>query len=108
MRSSLAVILLVTASLASAADTPAPKQASPANPSNLGSDKNGNPLRKSKLTGHVSNYDEAKVGNYTLPDPLVLTNGRPVRDAATWTNIRRPEILKLYETEIYGHVPATA
>jgi hypothetical protein len=71
------------------------------------SDANGNPLRRAP-TGHVSNYDEAKVGSYTLPDPLALQNGTPVRDAKTWTKQRRPEILNLYETEIYGRVPRRA
>jgi hypothetical protein len=70
-------------------------------------DANGNPIRYT-ATGHVSNYDEAKVGKYTLPDPLVLQNGKPVRDADMWTRVRRPEILKLYQTEIFGRVPATA
>jgi hypothetical protein len=70
-------------------------------------DANGNPLRRAP-TGHISNYDESKVGAYTLPDPLVLQNGKPVRDAKTWSNKRRPEILKLYETEIYGRVPERA
>jgi hypothetical protein len=40
-----------------------------ANQTNLGSDANGNPLRRALKTGHVSNYDEAKVAPYTLPDP---------------------------------------
>ena len=71
------------------------------------SDANGNPLRRAP-TGHVSNYDEAKVGTYTLPDPLVLQNGKPVGDAKTWARKRRPEILELYETEIYGRVPKRA
>jgi hypothetical protein len=53
-----------------------------------------------------ANYDEAKVPKYTLPDPLVLQNGQPVRDARTWTRGRRPEILKLFEAEIYGRSPA--
>src|SRR6476661_9243172 len=57
------------------------------------SDANGNPLRRAP-TGHVSNYDESKVGTYTLPDPLRLQNGQPVRDADTWARQRRPEILK--------------
>lgn len=70
-------------------------------------DAKGNPLRLAP-TGHVSNYDEAKVGTYTLPDPLVSQNGQPVRDAESWFKHRRPEILKLYETEIYGRVPAQA
>jgi hypothetical protein len=70
-------------------------------------DANGNPLRYA-VTGHVSNYDEAKVGAYTLPDPLLLKNGQPVRDAATWEEVRRPELLTLYESEVYGRVPTTA
>jgi hypothetical protein len=70
-------------------------------------DANGNPLRRAP-TGHVSNYDESKVGNYTLPDPLVLPDGESVRDAQTWFTVRWPELLKLYATDIYGRVPASA
>jgi hypothetical protein len=51
------------------------------------------------------NTDEAKVGTYTLPDPLVLANGKPVKDAKTWYNQRRPEILKLAEENHYGRAP---
>jgi len=67
-----------------------------------------NAIRVNPHTGHVSNYDEAKVGTYTLPDPLVLANGQPVRYAETWFNLRRPELLKIYQSEIYGAVPANA
>jgi len=70
-------------------------------------DANGNPLRRA-ATGHVSNYDESKVGTYMLPDPLVLANGKPVRSARTWFKVRRPELLKLYDDGIYGGVPASA
>ena len=80
----------------------------PPNPANLGNDANGNPLRKAFKTGHISNYDESKVAPYSLPDPLVLSNGRPVGNVDTWTKQRRPELIKLYETEIYGRVPANA
>ena len=72
---------------------------------NLGSDANGNPLRRAVKTGHVSNYDESKVRPYTLPDPLVLASGVPVRDARTWMRVRRPEIITLYERDIYGRIP---
>src|SRR3989442_553676 len=48
------------------------------------------------------NYDEAQVGTYTLPDPLVLANGDRVRDARTWYEDRRPEILRLFETNMHG------
>ncbi len=85
----------------------APAQGAPRS-NNLGSDPNGNPLRLAFKTNHVSNYDESKVPPYTLPDPLLTADKKPVRDAATWTRVRRPEIVKLYETEIYGRVPANA
>jgi hypothetical protein len=80
----------------------------PGRGTNLGSDANGNPVRLAIKTGHVSNYDETKVRPYTLPDPLVLSNGKRVLDATTWLTERRREILRLYETEIYGRIPATA
>src|SRR5687768_840558 len=72
---------------------------------NLGSDPNGNPLRLAVKTGHVSNYDESKVRAFTLPGPLVAANGARVRDERAWRT-RRAEILRLYETEIYGRIPA--
>jgi len=75
---------------------------------NLGADANGNPRRLAIKTGHVSNYDEGKVAPYTLPDPLVMADGTRVRDARMWTTRRRAEILRLYETEIYGRIPAAA
>ena len=59
-------------------------------------------------TGHWSNYDEAEAGDYTLPDPLVLSSGDRVTDAKAWFEKRRPEIVRLYESEIYGKVPASA
>lgn len=84
----------------------APRAQQPA--TNLGSDPNGNPLRRALKTGHVSNYDERNVRPYTLPDPLVLSDGRPVGDAKTWLTRRRLEIIRQYETEIYGRVPPVA
>ncbi len=72
------------------------------------SDPKGNPVRLAKATGHVSNYSEEKIPPYTLPDPLVLADGRPVTSAAMWFQQRRPEILKFYQNEIYGRIPANA
>jgi hypothetical protein len=51
------------------------------------------------------NYDEAKVPAYTLPDPLVCLDGTKVLDVKTWEMKRRPEILGLYETHVYGKAP---
>lgn len=51
------------------------------------------------------NYDESKVPQYTLPDPLVTADGKQVGDAATWRQKRRPEILQLFEQYVYGKSP---
>src|SRR5258708_29000832 len=59
----------------------------------------------SVVAGIPVNYDEALVGNYTLPDPLVLANGKPVKDAKTWNEKRRPEIVRLFEENQYGRAP---
>jgi hypothetical protein len=65
----------------------------------------GAPIRTAEKTGHVSNYDESKVGTFTLPDPLTLANGKPVADASAWTKQRRPELVKMYENDIFGRMP---
>lgn len=52
-----------------------------------------------------ANYDESKAGTFTLPDPLVFNNGKPVQSARDWMKRRRPEILELFETNLYGHGP---
>src|SRR2546425_9099649 len=53
-----------------------------------------------------ANEDESKVPPYVLPDPLVLADGRKVTDARTWREKRRPELLRLFETHVYGRTPA--
>jgi len=53
-----------------------------------------------------TNTDEARVPAYTLPDPLRLQDGQPVRDAAGWREHRRPEVLRLFEECVYGKSPA--
>jgi hypothetical protein len=98
-------LLALGGRVARAAD-PAPAPTTPLAPAPL-KDSRGNTLRRAP-TGHITNYDEDKVPPYTLPDPLVRQNGQPVRDADTWFQQRRPEILKLYESEIYGRVPERA
>jgi hypothetical protein len=103
-RRALLIPILCCATWAAAGQQP-PAQAPT---TNLGSDANGNPRRLAVKTGHVSNYDETKVRPYTLPDPLVLSSGKPVRDAKTWQRERRPEIIRMYEADIFGRVPASA
>jgi hypothetical protein len=54
-----------------------------------------------------ANYDESKVPQYTLPDPLTLSSGEKVTDVKTWSERRRPELLHLFETQVFGR-PAHA
>ena len=51
------------------------------------------------------NYDEAKVPAYTLPDPLVFQDGTKVSNARQWQE-RRTQILRLFESQMYGKSPA--
>lgn len=52
-----------------------------------------------------ANYDENKVSAYTLPDPLTLEDGAKVTNAKTWRERRRPEILRLFQEQVYGRSP---
>ena len=55
---------------------------------------------------NAANTDESKATQYkTLPDPLILKNGKKVTDTKTWWNKRRPEIVADFDKEIYGRVP---
>ncbi len=112
-----ALALVAGATILGHAQTPPSRPGAPAsgtrgNPDNVPfigrRDAKGNPVRLAKATGHVSNYSEDKVRPYTLPDPLILASGERVTSADRWFQARRPEILKFYRDEIYGHVPAGA
>src|SRR5215510_4337121 len=60
---------------------------------------------RSEVAGIPVNYDESRVGDYALPDPLKLNNGAPASDAKTWLQKRRPEILRLFEENQFGRGP---
>lgn len=51
------------------------------------------------------NYDESKVPALVLPDPFVSTKGKHIQSIEEWENIRRPEIFKLFEEQVYGKIP---
>jgi len=51
-----------------------------------------------------ANYDETKIEPYTLPDLLVTADGKRVGAAREWRG-RRAEILRLFETSVYGRGP---
>ncbi len=52
-----------------------------------------------------TNYNEALVPIYTLPDSLVYKDGTAVNTPEDWQNRRRPEILALFEHHVYGKAP---
>jgi len=94
MRAACAVLLVFVSAGMQGLQAPAPVTQPPRpdpNPANV--------------AGIPVNYDEAKVGTYTLADPLVLNNGKRVRDAKTWFAKRRPEIVEMIETQQYGRAP---
>jgi hypothetical protein len=57
---------------------------------------------------NAANYDEAKAGDPQLPGVLTMANGDRVDSPRMWWRERRPEIVGLFDREIYGRVPATA
>jgi len=51
------------------------------------------------------NYDEGKVVTYSLPEILRTNNNLVVKTKSMWENHRRPEILKMFENNVYGKMP---
>ncbi|MCA1760210.1 MAG: hypothetical protein LC658_10620, partial [Bacteroidales bacterium] len=62
-------------------------------------------LFSSLKISYAQNYDESKVGDYQLPELLVTESGQTISTPEQWENIRRPEILQLFENHVFGQVP---
>jgi hypothetical protein len=54
------------------------------------------------------NYEEAKIPPYVLLDPLKFNDGGAVTTGAEWWQRRRPEIVRLFEENVYGRTPVDA
>ena len=54
---------------------------------------------------NAANYEESKVNVFTLPDPLVCSDGTTVTTREQWWAKRRPEIVDDFDREVYGRVP---
>lgn len=52
------------------------------------------------------NYDENKVPNFVLPNPLETFNGREVKTIKLWEDERRPELLDFFTHNMFGKVPS--
>jgi hypothetical protein len=57
------------------------------------------------MTQNQPNYDESKVPAIHLPDPFVSEKGKLIQSREDWEKVRRSEILRLFETEVYGQLP---
>ncbi|MGB2629326.1 MAG: hypothetical protein WAK20_21265 [Candidatus Acidiferrum sp.] len=58
---------------------------------------------------NAANFDESKVAPLrNLPDPLTLNSGKKVTSSRVWWRERRPEIVDLFDEDIYGRVPGNA
>lgn len=53
-------------------------------------------------------YVESQVPAYTLPDVLTMESGEKVETPAQWRDKRRPELLELFRTHVYGRSPMPA
>jgi (4-O-methyl)-D-glucuronate---lignin esterase len=55
---------------------------------------------------NFANYDESKVAPYPpLPELMVTKAGTRVTTAAQWWKVRRPELVELFDREVYGRMP---
>jgi hypothetical protein len=61
-------------------------------------------VRRTSAQQPKFNYEEARVGTYTLPD-LLAGRGKMVRTPGEWP-ARRREILELFREHVYGRSPA--
>lgn len=55
---------------------------------------------------NAANSDEKLATPYSsLPNPLILNNGKPVKTAKIWENERKKELFTYFDNEIYGEIP---
>jgi hypothetical protein len=53
-----------------------------------------------------ANYDEAKAGPFSkIPNALLMGSGKPVTSPKMWWTKRRPQLVALFNKDIYGYAP---
>jgi hypothetical protein len=104
--------LVAAAGLASAADPPAPLELTAEQDHKIMMEKLGISAIRRGADGRdpnspfAANYDESKGNPYPeLPEALRLDDGKPVKNAKEWWKKRRPEIVELFDREVYGRMP---
>jgi hypothetical protein len=64
------------------------------------------PVGAQHIAGY--NYDETKIPPYVLLDPLRFNDGSSVNTPEQWRQRRRPEIVRLFEENVFGRTPDNA
>ena len=59
----------------------------------------------SGLAADEFNYDESKVPKFELPDALKAQDGTAIDWPELWHSKRRPELLKMFEEQVFGKLP---
>ena len=54
------------------------------------------------------NYDESKVGAFTLPSLLVTDRGEVIKTQKQWEDVQRPALLRKFAENVYGRMPGKA
>ena len=55
---------------------------------------------------YAANYDESKANPYPeIPELMKTNSGKKVKNAKQWYEVRRPEIIEAFESEVYGRLP---
>lgn len=52
-----------------------------------------------------ANYDESKIPEFEVPNPLITFKGKKVKNTKKWEKKRRPELLQFFTQNVYGEVP---
>ena len=52
-----------------------------------------------------TNYEESKVPEFSIPDPLTTFSGEKITTSDDWIEKRRPELFEFFENKVYGKVP---
>ena len=52
-----------------------------------------------------ANYDESKVPEFEIPDPLKTFAGKKIRNSKKWLKKGRPELLEFFTKSVYGEIP---
>lgn len=64
--------------------------------------------QQKKELDHDIVYDEALIPSYVLPELLMTAEGDRITTAEEWRTVRRPQILSLFSSLVYGRIPEPA